>query len=98
METMLRIALAKFYVSTESLSRVLHVTSTLHRKSRTVTQGQPSHPQSNNIANIILEMLTNGLRLKVRMQPATMISILDVCHRYATMYLYLYDYLTGHYY
>lgn len=81
---MLRIALVKFHVNTESLSRVLHVTSTLYRRSRGITQAQNVHPiqsQSNTIANVILETLVNGLRLKARLQSTTIMSILEASYR-----------------
>lgn len=77
METVLRVALLRFHVSAQSLSRILDVTSTLHR--RTLSQHGPVGPdQTNIIAQVILEVLADGLRIKARVLPSTIESILEV--------------------
>jgi len=75
-ETVLRVALNRLSVKTTSLSRLLHVTSNLYRKAQpyNTTAGQ-----SNAIVPAILEILADGLRMKARVLPSTLTSMLEVC-------------------
>jgi hypothetical protein len=95
METVLRVALLRFHVNTQSLSRILHVTSTLHR--RTLSQhGQGGPDQTNTVAQVILEVLADGLRMKVRILPSTLNSILEVSLISCKSALYSSSAATGH--
>jgi hypothetical protein len=77
-ETVVRSALVRFHVSRYSLSRIIDVTSSLYRKTRTQNDSSMSQIQSNNISSAILEILVDGLRLKTRILPSTLTSILEV--------------------
>jgi hypothetical protein len=76
-ETVLRVALTRFNVSTECLSRMLHVTSTLFRKSQS-RPGTAGQTQTNTIAMVVFEILAEGLRREGRVTPSTISSMIEV--------------------
>lgn len=75
-DTVLRVALNRLNVTTASLSRLVHVTTNLYRKV------QPRDPtgQSNSIVMVIFEILSDGLRMKARVLPSTLTSMIEVGH------------------
>jgi hypothetical protein len=70
----IRSTLVKFRVTVPSLSRILDVTSSLQRK----TRAQDGALHTNNIASAVAEFLVDGLRMKTRIIPSTLTSIIDV--------------------
>lgn len=71
-------ALVRFRVDATAISRVLHVTSTLYRKNTAQNGVVNGVFQSNNITSTVLEILADGLRMKARVLPSTLISMLEV--------------------
>lgn len=69
-DTVMRIALNRMNVNASCLSRLLHVTSSLFRKT------EAAH--ANNLASVVFEVLADGLRLKARIMPATLTAMLEV--------------------
>lgn len=82
-ETLLRAALVRFDVGFETLNRLLHVTSTLYRRSKTLDLNGAETP-TNLIATGILDVLSDALKGKVRVLPSTMTAILQVCDALST--------------
>ncbi|KAG6850997.1 hypothetical protein H0H93_004484 [Arthromyces matolae] len=68
-DTILRVLLSRSNVGTEGLSRLLQATSSPQRNSAN---------DSNNVLNSLLEILCDGLKLKARILPSTLNSILEV--------------------
>ena len=72
-DTILRVALTRFNVTSEALSRILHVTSTIFRKT-----GSGTHGQTNTVAPVVFEVLRDGLRKEGRITAATVASTMEV--------------------
>ncbi|KAJ7449837.1 hypothetical protein FB451DRAFT_1286715 [Mycena latifolia] len=72
-DTILRGALHRLNVDASSLSRLLHVTASLYRKSHPGDSGVPTNP----FILVIFEMLAETLRLKTRTLPATLRAMLE---------------------
>ncbi|KAG7452502.1 uncharacterized protein BT62DRAFT_879722 [Guyanagaster necrorhizus] len=70
-DAILRIALTRLAVDEASLSKLIQVTATLYRKTQT-TDSVPT----NTIIAVILELLSDGLRMKVRVLPITLKAML----------------------
>lgn len=81
-ETVLRVALTRFNVGSQCLSRVLHVTATLFRKSQPRVDLTSSHVQPNSISLAVFEILANGLRKEGRVTPSTIASMIEVSFVY----------------
>lgn len=85
---MLRVLLNRSNINTKSLSRLLQATAALFRH---IPGDNP--PQANNIILLMYELLADALRLKTRMLPFTLKSILEVrhclimCHDLATKFM-----------
>jgi len=73
-DAMLRGVLLRLSVDVASLSRVIHVTTSLYRKTHPGEGGNSSSP----IILIIFEMLADALRLKARTLPGTLRAMLEV--------------------
>lgn len=73
-DTILRGALHRLDVDTTTLSRLLHVTASLYRKSHPGDSGGPTNP----VILAIFEMLAETLRLKTRTLPATLRAMLEI--------------------
>ncbi|KAF5358295.1 hypothetical protein D9756_001552 [Leucocoprinus leucothites] len=73
LDTLVRIVLTRLQVDSKSLSQLLVTTVGLRRKN------QPQDPTSivNTITPTVLEILSDGLRLKTRLQANTLQSILE---------------------
>lgn len=70
----LRMALARSYLSAESLTKILQVTASLYRKA-----GSPEQCLSaNHIALFILVQLTDKLNHKAHVTSSTLVSLLEV--------------------
>lgn len=84
-ETLLRIILNRLDVTSSSLSQLIRVAATIvkkpHQPSTHFTQTPP-----NSIVQVVFEILGDGLRLKSRVQPATIAAMLEVsvyvCNRH----------------
>ncbi|RDB21389.1 hypothetical protein Hypma_011626 [Hypsizygus marmoreus] len=72
-DTVMRVLLNRLNVSTESSSRLLQVTATLYRK----THPNDSTPSMNSVLHLMFEVLADGLRLKARVLPSTIKSMID---------------------
>ncbi|KAF4603665.1 hypothetical protein EYR38_004080 [Pleurotus pulmonarius] len=76
-ETLLRIILNRLDVKTSSLSQLIRVAATIvkktHQPNTHFTQTPP-----NSIVQVVFEILGDGLRLKSRVQPATIAAMLEV--------------------
>ncbi|KAJ6596919.1 hypothetical protein DFH09DRAFT_972654 [Mycena vulgaris] len=72
-DTILRAALHRLNVDASSLSRLLHVTASLYRKTHPGDNGVPTNP----VILVIFEMLADTLRLKTRTLPATLRAMLE---------------------
>ncbi|KAJ7109404.1 hypothetical protein C8R44DRAFT_286771 [Mycena epipterygia] len=72
-DTILRGALPRLNVDVSSLSRLLHVTANLYRKTHPGDNGVPTNP----IILVIFEILADTLRLKTRTLPATLRAMLE---------------------
>ena len=77
-ETLLRAALARFDVRLDTLKRLLHVTSTIYRRSKTADLNGVE-VSTNHIAMGVLDVLSESLKGKVRVLPSTMTAMLEVC-------------------
>lgn len=73
-DTILRGVLPRLNVDVSSLSRLLHVTANLYRKTHPGDNGVPTNP----IILVIFEMLADTLRLKTRTLPAALRAMLEV--------------------
>ncbi len=73
-DAILRMTLTRLAVDEECLSKLIQVTATLYRK----TQSTDSVP-GNAIIAVVLELLSDGLRMKVRVLPITLKAMLEVC-------------------
>lgn len=76
-ETILRLAILRFDVTSHTLTRLLHVTSTLYRRAEVVANERAV--QMNIVANVICEVLAEALRGKNRVTPTTITAIAEVC-------------------
>jgi len=72
-ETFARAALARFTISSASITRLFKITSSLYRKTDRPDQGL----SSNHISLAILELLNDGLQGKARMSALTLKAILE---------------------
>ncbi|KAG6909693.1 hypothetical protein DXG01_015894 [Tephrocybe rancida] len=72
-DTILRVLLNRLSVDTEGLTRLLHVTNTLHRKTMA-----NDVPITNNVITLLFEVLGDGMRLKTRVLPSTLSCMLEV--------------------
>lgn len=72
--TVLRVILNRLNVDTASLSRLIHVTASVYRK----THFADTNGAIMGIIPIIFEVLGDGLRMKARVLPATLKSMLEV--------------------
>ncbi|KAH0583846.1 hypothetical protein H2248_009444 [Termitomyces sp. 'cryptogamus'] len=70
-DTVLRVLSSRLNVGTEALSRLLQATSSLHRRTTKETS------VTNVVLNSLLEILSDGLRSKVRVLPSTLNSIIE---------------------
>lgn len=70
-DIVLRAVLNRLSVNAETLSRLIHVTATLQRKTHIAEAGT-------EVIQVIFEILMEGLRLKARVLPATMKAMLEV--------------------
>ncbi|KAL0946866.1 hypothetical protein HGRIS_013032 [Hohenbuehelia grisea] len=73
-DIMLRTVLTRLTVNTKSLVQLVHVSSSLFRKTQPELPGQAS---PNNVVQIIFEILGDGLRLKTRVHPASITAMLE---------------------
>lgn len=73
----MRVLLNRSNVNTASLSKLLQVTATLYRR----TQAAESTLPPDNIVLLVFELLAEGLRLKTRILPSTLKSMLEVMNR-----------------
>ncbi|KAG6900874.1 hypothetical protein C0993_009992 [Termitomyces sp. T159_Od127] len=71
-DTILRALLSRLNVGTEGLSRLLQATSSLHKKTSNDTG------VTNVVLHSLLEILSDGLRLKARVLPSTLKSMIEV--------------------
>ncbi|KAK0483676.1 hypothetical protein IW261DRAFT_1464504 [Armillaria novae-zelandiae] len=71
-DAILRMTLTRLAVDEECLSKLIQVTATLYRK----TQSTDSVPE-NAIIAVVLELLSDGLRMKIRVLPITLKSMLE---------------------
>jgi hypothetical protein len=76
--------LVRFHVTTESLLRLLQVTATLYRKAHRREDSTPNQIPSNIIANAVVDILTDGLRMKTRVLPVTLGSLAEVSQPFQT--------------
>ena len=67
----------RFDVSTQSLNRLLHVTSTLYR--RTEIPVNERAWQLNVMVNVLTEVLSDSFRGKNRVSASTITGIAEVC-------------------
>ncbi|KAJ6630829.1 hypothetical protein B0H10DRAFT_1938967 [Mycena sp. CBHHK59/15] len=72
-DTVLRGALHRLDVDMVTLSRLLHVTASLYRKTHPGDNGIPTNP----IILVIFEMLSETLRLKTRTLPSTLRAMIE---------------------
>ena len=77
-ETVLRVTLNRFHVTSASLLRLLHAVSTPSKKSQGENPASAVPVQLNNITSAICEILADGLRMKTRVLPSTLAAILEV--------------------
>jgi putative NIF3 family GTP cyclohydrolase 1 type 2 len=75
-DTVMRVVLNRLSISTKSLSRLIQATANLFRKH----QPSDSTPPVNNVVALIFEILSDGLRMKARISPSTLRSMLEVCN------------------
>ncbi|KAF5380960.1 hypothetical protein D9615_003973 [Tricholomella constricta] len=73
-DTVMRVLLNRLNVNADSLARLLQVTNALHRKA----QANEPIPVTNSILLLMFEVLGDGLRLKARVPPPTVKSLLEV--------------------
>ncbi|CCM02372.1 uncharacterized protein FIBRA_04467 [Fibroporia radiculosa] len=73
METLLRATLIRCVVSTQSLTRVVDVTSELYRKAAVASGGQPTNP----ITLVMIEIVGDVVRGRARVAPATMVALCE---------------------
>jgi hypothetical protein len=85
-ETLLRAALVRFEVHFDTLNRLLHVTSTMYRRSTTANINGAEVP-TNHLAMGVLDVLSDSLKGKVRALPSTMTAMLEVCDLFSTSIL-----------
>lgn len=78
-ETLLRAVLVRFEVHPGTLNRLLHVTSTMYRRSKTVDVNGAELP-TNHIAMGVLDVISDVLKGKVRALPPTVTAMLEVFH------------------
>ncbi|KIJ44066.1 hypothetical protein M422DRAFT_252559 [Sphaerobolus stellatus SS14] len=71
-ETLLRVALTRFNVTTETLKRLLALPNTTHG------QADASIIKSNPMASVVLDVLSESLKGKTRASSATLVSILEL--------------------
>ncbi|KAF8590616.1 hypothetical protein K439DRAFT_1382139 [Ramaria rubella] len=76
-ETLLRAALVRFVVHIDTLDRLLHVTATIFRRSKTMDMNGVEVPM-NHIAMAVLDVLSDSLKGKVHTLPATLAGMLEV--------------------
>lgn len=72
-DTVMRVVLNRLCVSTKSLSHLIQATMGLLRK-----QQSNDAPTANGVVPLIFEMLSDGLRMKARILPFTIRSMLEV--------------------
>lgn len=77
-ETLLRAALNRCNVSTESLVRLIQVTSLLYRRAAAAKPVGSDALPSNPIVHAMLEVIAESVRLKARTTPATLTSLFEV--------------------
>ena len=73
-DAVLRVVLNRLDVNASCISRLLHVAASLYRR----TESSGPHPSVNSIAVLVLEILADGLRMKARVLPSTLRSMLEV--------------------
>lgn len=73
-DTVMRVILNRLSISTKSLSHLIQATASLFRKQ----QSNDSAPTANGVVPLIFEMLLDGLRMKARILPSTLRSMLEV--------------------
>lgn len=87
-DTVMRVILNRLCISTKSLSHLIQATASLFRKQ----QSNDSAPTANGVVPLIFEMLLDGLRMKARILPSTLRSMLEVskipCEQVARLSLY----------
>lgn len=76
-ETMLRIILNRLDVKSSSLSQLIRVAATIVKKNHQPNTHSTQTPP-NSIVQVVFEILGDGLRLKSRVQPTTIASMLEV--------------------
>ncbi|KAJ8700118.1 hypothetical protein PTI98_003174 [Pleurotus ostreatus] len=76
-ETMLRIILNRLDVKSSSLSQLIRVAATIVKKPYQPNTHSTQTPP-NSIVQVVFEILGDGLRLKSRVQPTTIASMLEV--------------------
>ncbi|KAH7926319.1 hypothetical protein BV22DRAFT_1063234 [Leucogyrophana mollusca] len=77
-ETVLRVSLSRANVKKESLLYLLQATSSRHRNVTVQAAGESSRElEVNEIAQVILEVLEEVLRLKTRISPVTLNAIVE---------------------
>jgi len=76
-ETLLRAALVRFEVLPGTLNRLLHVTSTMYRRSKTLDVNGAEFP-TNHIAMGVMDIISDFLKGKVRVLPLTVTAMLEV--------------------
>ena len=79
LETLLRSSLIRFNVSVTSLRKVLHVTTTLYRRAAKASGANPDVQLVNPIAASMLEITKDALNIKARVNPATLVALIEVC-------------------
>lgn len=75
METALRLALIRFNVRREVLTRLLHVTSALYRR---IEPNTTEDRQLNSVVVVIVDVLSDALRGKCRVTSSTLASLVTV--------------------
>lgn len=76
-DTVLRVSLIRFNVSAQCLTRFLRVTSTLWRRPR--PRQDPAGPAPlNKTDENIFEIVGGGLRMRARVLPSTLASLIEV--------------------
>ncbi|KAH8117558.1 hypothetical protein DFH11DRAFT_1504486 [Phellopilus nigrolimitatus] len=82
-ETVVRIALARFNVSEQAMRRLFQVTSTLYR--RAASESGVTSNERNSILTVAIDILSDGLRGKCRVTPQTLKAIMDsLCSAWST--------------
>lgn len=78
LENVLRATLLRFHASPESLKRIFQVTSALYKRYNAHHKSGGKEVSANTITGTVLEILSDGLRGKVRIPSSTISSILEV--------------------